>query len=54
VSLKSFKQKKKHLSSGTMACIIKYLNLILSYKGNGHNGHKWVLALLKFKGLVKE
>jgi len=37
-----------------MACIIRGLSLILGYKGNKYKGHKQVLALLEFKGLVKE
>jgi len=36
-----------------MANIVKCLNLVLGYKGNKYKGHKWVLALLKPKGLIK-
>jgi len=37
-----------------MASIIKCLNLVLNYKGNKRRGYKWILALLKPKGLIKE
>jgi len=37
-----------------MVYIIKYLNLILNYKGNKYRGYKRVLALLKFKKLIKK
>jgi len=37
-----------------MAYIIRCFNLILNYKGNRYKGHKRVLALLKYKGLIKE
>jgi len=36
-----------------MAYIIRRLNLVLSYKGNRYRRYKWVLALLKLKGLIK-
>jgi len=36
-----------------MASIIRCLNLVLSYKGNRYKGHKWILAFLKSRGLVK-
>jgi len=37
-----------------MVYIIKYLSLVLGYKGNKHNGYKWVLVFLEFKGLIKD
>jgi len=37
-----------------MANIIKYFNLVLSYKGNKYKGYKRILALLKFKRLIKK
>jgi len=37
-----------------MANIIRCPNLVLSYKSNKYRGHKWILALLKPRGLVKE
>jgi len=37
-----------------MAGTIRYLNLVLGDKGNGYRGYKWILALLKLRGLVKE
>ena len=37
-----------------MASAVRCLNLVLSYKGNEYKGHKWILALLKYKGLVKK
>jgi len=37
-----------------MASTIRCFNLFLGYKGNKYKGYKWILALLKFKGLVKE
>jgi len=37
-----------------MVGIIKGLNLVLSYKGNKYRGYKWIPALLKLKGLIKE
>ena len=36
-----------------MANIIRYLSLVLGYKGNRYRGHKWILAVLKLRGLVK-
>ena len=36
-----------------MVNTIKYLNLVLGYKGNKYKGYKWILAILKLKGLVK-
>ena len=36
-----------------MADTIKCLNLVLGYKGNKYKGYKWILAILKLKGLVK-
>ena len=37
-----------------MANVVRRLNLVLSYKGNKYKGYKWILALLKPRGLVKE
>jgi len=37
-----------------MANIIKYLNLILDYKGNKYKKYKWILAFLKPKELIKK
>ena len=37
----------------TITDIIKCLNLVLGYKGNGYKGYKWILAILKLRGLVK-
>jgi len=37
-----------------MAYIIRCLSLILNYKSNRYKGHKRVLALLEFKGLIKK
>ena len=37
-----------------MASTVRCFNLVLSYKGNKYKGHKWILALLKPKGLIKE
>ena len=37
-----------------MANIIKCLNPILSYKGNGCKEYKWILAILKLRGLIKK
>jgi len=37
-----------------MAYIIKCLSLVLGYKSNKYKGYKWVLALLEFRGLIKE
>jgi len=37
-----------------MAYIIRYISLILNYKGNIYKRHKRVLALLKFKKLIKK
>jgi len=36
-----------------MASIVRCLKLVPSYKGNGCRGHKWILAILKLRGLVK-
>ena len=36
-----------------MVDTIKGLNLVLGYKSNGYKGHKWILAILKLRGLVK-
>jgi len=36
--------------AGTVRCV----TLVLGNKGNGYRGHKWILALLKPRGLVKE
>jgi len=36
--------------AGTVRCVI----LVLGSKGNGYRGHKWILAFLKPRGLVKE
>ena len=36
-----------------MVNTIKYLNLVLGYKGNKYRGYKWILAIFKLKGLVK-
>jgi len=36
-----------------MARVVRYLNLILGYKGNEYKGHKWILVFLKPKGLIK-
>jgi len=36
-----------------MANTIKCLNSVLGYKGNKYKGYKWILAILKFKGLIK-
>ena len=36
-----------------MAGIIRCLNLVLGYKGNKYKKYKWILAILKLKGLVK-
>jgi len=37
-----------------MANIIRCLNLVLSYKSNRYKGHKWILALLKPKKIIKK
>jgi len=37
-----------------MANIIKCFNLVLGYKGNKCKGYKWILALLKLKGLINK
>jgi len=37
-----------------MAYTIKRFSLVLGYKGNGYKRHMWVLALLKFRGLIKK
>ena len=36
-----------------MVNIIKYLNSIPGYKSNKYKGYKWILAILKLRGLVK-
>ena len=36
-----------------MVDTIKCLNLVLGYKSNRYKGHKWILAILKLRGLVK-
>ena len=36
-----------------MASAVKYFNLVLGYKGNKYKGYKWILVLLKPKGLIK-
>jgi len=36
-----------------MANTVKCPNLVLGYKGNKYRGHKWILAFLKPRGLVK-
>jgi len=33
---------------------IRYFSLVLSYKGNRCKRHKWILALLKPRGLIKK
>ena len=35
-----------------MANIIRYLSLVSGYKGNRCRGYKWILAILKPRGLV--
>ena len=37
-----------------MAGTVRYITLVLGSKGNGCRGHKWIPALLKPRGLVKE
>jgi len=36
-----------------MAGVIKYLNLVLGYKGNKYKRYKWILVFLKPRGLIK-
>jgi len=36
-----------------MADIIRCLNPVPGYKGNGCRGYKWILAISKLRGLVK-
>ena len=36
-----------------MANIVRYFKSVLGYKGNKYKGHKWILAILKLRGLVK-
>ena len=36
-----------------MVNTIKNSKSVLSYKGNKYKGYKWILAILKLKGLVK-
>ena len=52
--LRSLKQQKKCLSGYKMAGTVRCLNLVLGYKGNRYKKYKWILALLKLKGLVKK
>jgi len=33
---------------------VRYFNLVLNYKGNKYKRYKWILALLKLKGLIKK
>jgi len=37
-----------------MDSTVRSPNLVPGYKGNGCRGDKWILALLKLRGLVKE
>ena len=37
-----------------MANAVKCLNLVLGYKSNKYKRHKWILVLLKPRGLVKK
>jgi len=37
-----------------MASIVRYLTLVLGSEGNKYRGYKWILALLKPRGLVKK
>jgi len=37
-----------------MAGTVRYITLVLGSKGNRYRGHKWILALLKPRGLVKK
>ena len=37
-----------------MANIIGYLSPVLGYKGNKYRGYKWIPAVLKLRGLVKQ
>ena len=37
-----------------MAYIIRCLSLVLGYKGNKYREYKWVLAFLKYRGLIKD
>jgi len=37
-----------------MASTVRCVILVLGSKGNGCRGYKWILALLKPRGLVKE
>ena len=36
-----------------MASTVKCFKSVLGYKGNKRKGHKWILAILKLRGLVK-
>ena len=36
-----------------MASTIKCFKSVLGYKGNKYRKYKWILAILKLKGLVK-
>jgi len=37
-----------------MASTVRCFTLVLGSKGNGYRGYKWIPALLKPRGLVKE
>ena len=36
-----------------MVNTIRCFKSVLGYKGNEYRGHKWILAILKLRGLVK-
>ena len=36
-----------------MASTVKCFKLVLGYKGYKYGGYKWILAILKLRGLVK-
>ena len=36
-----------------MASIVRCFKLVPGYKGNKCRGYKWILAILKLRGLVK-
>ena len=36
-----------------MASAVRCFKSVLGYKGNKCKGHKWILAILKLRGLVK-
>ena len=42
------------LNSCKIVNIVKCFNLVLGYKGNRYKRYKWILVLLKFKGLIKK